>query len=441
MLLDDWPDYPMTCGAKFTFRGKIQRGAFETAVDEALARHPLLAAVIQPSWRHQWVWVAAQKRPPVHWIGSQQALDFAACRPYDLRAEPGARIWVQEQYQRTILFCEFHHACCDAAGGLMFIQDVLHLYAQKVNGPAHGADTLSAPNHLLLRHRGRFARKKLVLNDRLRRGWTDVASHIHLLTRTPQPVTSRASIGSPEPAPRRFVSMVFDRSFLTELRAKAAEYKATINDLMIRDLLLTLRDWNREHARGSRVGPLRIVVPMNLRTRIDLEMPSTNRLGYAFVTRNERQMTDDLEMLNGIRREMATVRRFRLPIEFVKKLNVLQTLRVGMPMVFRPDRCLATAVFSNLGDPSRRFLVRFPRAGANIVAGNLELMAFSGTTALRPLTRAGFFMNTYGNRLTICARVDPNHLTMDDATELLQRFATQFGGLPYTQQPPLAASA
>ena len=100
------------------------------------------------------------------------------------------------------------------------------------------------------------------------------------------------------------------------------------------------------------------------------------------------------------------------------------------PLVFSPERCLATAAFSNLGDPSRRFRTRFPRENGLIRVGNLIMHQFEGTTALRPNTRAGLFVNTYGNQLSISVRLDPTIYSISDAETFLDRFAGRIDARP-----------
>ncbi len=68
---------------------------------------------------------------------------------------------------------------------------------------------------------------------------------------------------------------------------------------------------------------------------------------------------------------------------------------------------MATAVLSNVGDPTRRFRTKFPRDRGLLVAGDVVMTGFSAITPIRPLTRAALLINTYANRLTIGTRLDP----------------------------------
>ena len=186
-----------------------------------------------------------------------------------------------------------------------------------------------------------------------------------------------------------------------------------------------MRDWN--HELGQPRNRLRVVVPVNLRNRSDLAMSAANRLSYSFLTRSERQMRSSERLLSSIGRETSTLRRNGTALELLKKLRLLQQTGRFYPWVFTPQRCFATAVFSNLGDPTRRFRIRFPRRNGLVQVGNMTLTSFAGTTALRPQTHAGFFFNTYAHQLTISTRFDPAYFTVEDANHFLERLADRLG--------------
>ncbi len=73
------------------------------------------------------------------------------------------------------------------------------------------------------------------------------------------------------------------------LRRAAADAGATLNDLLLRDLFLTVRSW--QAAAGAEPGRkrLRILMPQNLRTRDDRGLPAANVMSFAFLTRRADQ--------------------------------------------------------------------------------------------------------------------------------------------------------
>jgi hypothetical protein len=106
----------------------------------------------------------------------------------------------------------------------------------------------------------------------------------------------------------------------------------------------------------------------------------------------------------------------------------------GMQMAMTGERCFATAVLTNVGDPTRRFSVRFPRQEDNrLVIGNLLLENILGSPPLRPLTRAGAAITAYGGRLTLSLRCDPHCFSREQTRDLLAAYVTQVRrGLPET---------
>jgi hypothetical protein len=95
-------------------------------------------------------------------------------------------------------------------------------------------------------------------------------------------------------------------------------------------------------------------------------------------------------------------------------------------------RTLATVVFSNLGDPTRRFTARFPRKEGRLVCGNLTLEAVAGIPPMRPRTRATFLVLSYNLNLTVNLRCDPQYFTAGDTQHLLslytERLRLHLGG-------------
>ncbi len=426
---DNWPSYTMSCGAIFRFRGQINLSAFEDAMVFANRRHPLIVAVIEGKGARK-RWIPSQQPFLPQWIGSETAFEFAKCWPYDLHNETGARIWVQQRNDLATVFAEFHHTCCDGAGGLAYMEDVFAAYAGIVNKGSIASSDLPPVDPHRLRQRGVFALPGGSLLEKMKLLLSDFARTHDLATKFPEPLAPPPQVSVPKPfiPTKRFISKVFDRITYQRLRIEAAQNKATLNDLLIHRLLTTIRAWNQQGG-ADLSGWLRILIPVNLRSRCDLLMPSTNRMGYGFLTRPQQPLTEAEECIHNIALDNSWMRQSGMPIRLLHKFAILQATGTW-PLVFSPNRCLATAVFSNLGDPTRRFRYRFPRHKGLIQAGNLTMTSIEGTTALRPLTRAGLFFNTYGNRLTISARFDPKIYSTNDAESFLELFAQQIDARP-----------
>lgn len=425
---DSWPDYPMSCGAIFRFRGEIRREVFDEAVEIANRRHPLLEAHVTPDSKGRLCWEPSSKRLTVQWIGEGEATSFDECEPFDLRYQTGVRLWVQQRGPQSSVFTEFHHTCCDGAGGLSYMEDIFACYARLLKDGACSENDLPPNDPFQLARRGIFRKPKQSWNHRARSLVTDLMETSRNIAVEPVIVglgqrRLNPKIGRQQ---RRFVTRIFSREACTRMRKLAATAGATMNDYLLNALTVVVRRSLRADATSQ---PMRILVPVNLRGRDDLQMGLTNRMSYAFVERPSNVPTMQIESLQSVAAQTATARHAQLPIRLLEKLSLVQSTGLWALALSR-KRCLATAAFSNLGDPSRRFRTRFPREGGHIRIGNLVMYQFEGTTALRPNTRAGLFVNTYGNQLSISVRLDPHYFNTEDAEQFLDRFATQINASP-----------
>ncbi len=413
---DNWPDYPMSCGATFSFRGQIVPQVFERAVRIANRRHPLIGAVLERRFGGRLRWIAGESPLQTQWIGAAEPTDFMRSIPFDLHRESGVRIWVQQRDEQATIFSEFHHTCCDGAGGLSYMEDIFAAYDRLMQtGRVTPGDLPPIQSDLLLQ-RGKFPLSKGFLSyDSLQ----EIQRRIAMLYQTAVPVAAPPREG-PQSQEQRFVSRSYERSVLADLRSEASCADASLNDLLLRELMFTIVEWNRLWS-GDTEGWMRVLVPINLRGRDDLKMPMANRLSYGFFTRRLENFRADHEQLASIAKESTWIRKSGMPVRLLQKFHWMQVTGTW-PLIFSPHRCLATAVFSNLGDPTRRFRFRFPRQKGQITVGNLVMTNFAGTTALRPQTRIGLFFNTYGNRLTISARFDPLLYSSEDIDMFLDLY-------------------
>jgi NRPS condensation-like uncharacterized protein len=442
MLLDDRESHPMTCGAEFTFAGHFDRTKLDAAFRRTCLRHPLFCAHVQQSRDNRWKWVAASELAAVRWIDDADAVAYERSAFMDLRSEVGLRMWAQTMAGGTKLLLDFHHACADGTGAIGFIEDLLCSYAALCGNCAPALRSLPAVDFSLLLRRGKFPRRGGTVRQRFKCEVSNACEATRFAIQRLQPLLfgSRPRLQVVPALPtRRLASVRFEAGFLAQLRANAASSGATVNDLLVRTLLLTIREWNRVHKSELPSDHLRILMPMNLRTRQDLEMPAVNRMSYATVTRNIAQLADPTRLLHAITQETSKLRRNCRPQRALSLLYLLDKVPRGISTLFSSDRCLATAVLSNVGDPTRRFRSRFPRDRGMLVVGDVLLTDFTAITPLRPLTRAAVFVNSYANRLTIASRLDPTLASPADATLLLDQFADRLATV--AQLAPQARAA
>ena len=474
--LDDRPKYPMAFTCHLFFNGEVRRDAFDFALIKALARHPLLRAVIRPAKANKPCWVSAGDQLPwVHWGAIGDPFEFETTEAFDLTREVGLRIWVrtgiagdrsagdcgapsvsddetlgQLTVARSFSDCQseillqFHHACTDGNGAYRFIGDLLAEYGiRTATNPADSPVIELCDERLLKDRRGKMAGQAAygTRSGVIKRGLGH-AGQVFSRRIAPLSVPERDNVDPDyrndfhwDPYPG-IVSHVFDRSEYQALRGAASHSGAMFNDLLLSEMFMTLRIWNRRHGAGSRQR-LRIMMPTDLREKKDILMPAANMTAYSFITRASGQCDDHQALLRSVRDETLRIKHDQSGKRFIDAVMASSHIPGLTSFLLNRQRCLATVILSNVGDPSRRFLARFPREQGKVRCGNLRLEHVSGTPPLRPLSRATVSIVTYGREFAVHVRCDPYELTRDDAREFLDLYVSRLAShLPHREPAP-----
>jgi hypothetical protein len=420
LLLDARPDYPMTIVGDLRFSGELRREEFERVVAAALARHPLLRAVVRVE-KAQAEWVALTTLPAVvDWADTATPIVPAGGGDFDLRQTCGLRMSVRVGGGASRLVVQVHHACCDGHGAMRFIEDLLGGYALALGAGGDGFALRScAPAQLA--GRDDFASQRRAIAEP-RGAWRRHFDALKFQFLKPDPPAAPATTpavgaaGSFPDTQTRYLTDAESRA----IRAAATTGAGTLNDAAIAAVFRALREWNRRHSRRRRER-FRVLMPIDLRGRADETLPAANRMTYGFIGRMSEQI-DDPRLLESIRDETQYVRRTGAGFEFLDALAAFHRRRL-LPAMIRSKRCLATAVLTNMGDPTRRFAVHFPRIEGKCVVGNVVLESLTGSPPLRPLTRVGFGIGTYAGRIVINARCDRKFFGDPDTRTMLDLFA------------------
>ncbi len=428
-LADDRPAYPMTFPFELRFRGALDRRRFTAALSAAIKRHPLLQATIDESTARP-SWVRSADSPWLDWRDSPDPIDHPAGERIDLRSEPGLRTWVRAEGDSTCVLHQFHHAACDGLAALRFIEDWMLLYNCGERGGARDdsvqrVGALEKLDSQLLHARGDFRDGAPAPKGfhAARESWAVARYWAGALWRRPAPlagVTQRiapAEHADPPPVLEMHVATLpADR--VVALKQAASATGATLNDIMMRDLLATIAEWNAEHGAKSR-RKLWLNVPVNLRRRSDRGMPAANRIGYAFIGLKPRQCASDDRAMADIRRQMNRIRQSNAALRFLDGLGFACLSGIVPRMVERPS-CFATAVLSHLGRTYGR--TALPQDNGKVLCGSAVLERIAAAPPVRPLTRAAVATVEYAGELTIALRCDREHFTSAAGRMLLSRF-------------------
>jgi hypothetical protein len=427
MLVDGQAAYPMTFVVQVRLSGMMDRGAFEMALQGALARHPFLNALVERRKKNQLCWVSSDGLGPrTDWSDEGRPLALPdGQEAIDLASEVGLRIWVRRQGGETQLTLQFHHACCDGVGAYRFLGDLLALYGQMTSHGESELPRLAAIDLSRLRTRSRGVLDVALNGRRMRLARLAIGEAAKLLGGGVAELAAARQGGGQRLAPfPSLQSHTFDRATHEQLREAAMAQGGMLNDLLLAELFQAVRDWN-ERKTGRGIGKYRVLMPTDMRLPDNYETPAANQVSCTFVARRSKELDCPRSLVGGIRRETEVIKSERRGTRFADMLAGGFAVKGLMPLLAKYPFCMATAILSNVGDPSRRFTARFPRSEGRIVCGDLVLEEITGAPPLRRKSRAAISVFAYNRRLTISTRCDPFSFTPDDAQEFLRVYVAR----------------
>lgn len=434
MLWDDRPQHPMTFVVEFEFEGEVQQEAFRAALGPALQRHPLLQAIVQPAKKNRDCWVTpSDPTVRIDWGALGAPLSLPDGEPIDLRREVGLRVWVRFGAGRTILTTQFHHACADGIGAYQFLGDWLWHYADEVGQPVE--TPLPANDAVALRRRNRAsydpqlvrdARGKLHLDRR--DVWTLASKRMLPLQPGRHADPRRDSPGEKDDRFPGICSSVFNKQVYRKLRAAGERRGQSTNELLLERLLLSMRRWNAGQGRDDN-GSYCVMMPLDLREPHTRMGTAANLVSYAMVRRRRDACVDSEALVDSLRREMVQIKRDRQRTTFMNVMQFLTRYPVWLKRWFSGRGCMASAILSNTGDPTKRFTVQLPHEKGICRAGDLRLIDISGVPPMRNGTRATVSIFTYRRELKLCVRCDPALFTKAQTQQFTDLYREQIEAL------------
>jgi hypothetical protein len=427
MVSDERPGYPMTIPVRFEVSGGIDRGAFREALDETVDSNPLLKSVLKKVRRQGLIWQLVEDwRTPIEWNSGDPSLEL------DIRKQPGLRVWVREHDLRAEVICVFHHACVDGIAVFRFVGDWLAAYARRTATGDQKAPIQKPLDPYLLRQRAHFPVELpapvgtgTIIRETLREAY-------RWLTRPASPLASPKNNQAASPDCNSLESLDFIWAELPadqvqRYRETATSSRVNLNDLLVRDMFLTVRSWNQTH-RPKRQGRwLRITMPTSLRMRAHRKMPVANGISYAFLTRTADDCDDGDALLRAVHAETTFIKDWHVSLMFLNAIAIARRIPFVTSLISRSSRrCYSTTNLSYLGDFPRLFRVRMPtRDDGKILAGNLTLESFYGAPPVRPQTHATLAIMGYRGVLAFCMRVNKVALEPPAGRQFLDAYLAQ----------------
>lgn len=430
MWADDRPTSPMSFFVRVLYSGRLDPEAFVAALETALHRHPLLHARVAGNCNRELAWVESPRRLP--WMdvaGEGVPMLFPGSFRMDLRKENGLRVWIRHNGDHGEIRFQFHHACCDGVAANQFLVDVLIAYDREQRGTAGAPENRPLDVEGLRRRHRMGARQQNWLLRGLVAAWAAlVRLPLFFLTR-PMPLHAPKDANSHEAhihdtVVPELLTWRFDKSQLDRLLAEARQRGVTLNDLMIRDFFLVMRDWNDRH--GGEAGRfLRILIPFNLREPGHDRLPATNVMGLINIDRSFQRLSrpDHDALLHGIRNETWFLKRSQLPAAFTYAMAVGEKTMGSLERIFRTDRCLTSAVLSNLGRIFDNTPLRCHEG--RLLAGGLVVEAVDTAPPVR--TGSGFSCTvyTYADQMSLTLLYDRRCFSPVIAAQLLHRLVAR----------------
>ncbi len=445
----------MTFFISLGLSGKLDSAAFESAVARTIAMHPFLSANICPQSSEtadsadeisqqtssakrterqkddaatrpsQFHWVpVTDPQPYLSIADSSQPFLYPDGESIDLRSEVGVRIWVRVGEDQIEMRFQLHHACCDGLGAFRMIEDLLRTYSKLADSAIDLADTdqLYPLDTNALALRTAEPDTKLSIVNRILRATVILPIRISkLFAQKTASIVADADVPSTDAG--LFVELpshVFTRELTDSLTAVAKSCGATLNDLLVRDLFLTIDDWNRT-SDSKRNRNIRLLIPFSLRTKKHEQMPAANCVSMVYMAASRKMLDDPSRLLSSVTQQRKFIRKWQIQHSW----NQTAGLAASSPLISgllqrRAERPIATSVLTNLG---RLFYESgFQKIDDKIQCGDLVLnsvVIVPPTEASAPVT---FGCSMYAERLTVAVNFHQPSFSKLEADRFLDAY-------------------
>jgi NRPS condensation-like uncharacterized protein len=420
MLADDSPNYPMTTHIRFWFEGLFDNNLFIDALKIVLKEQPLFQSFIAGPLKSrtaklQWVRSTEIIMPWIDWQKGNEAFSYPEGRKtIDLYQEIGIRLFIRENDQKTELTIAFHHAVSDGKGIFNFLETLLATYQELKGGPKR----VPLSNQILLEQRSFFGLSKF---ERLQRAWRDAIVLYKFFTMLPMTLFGKKrAVKTHQTDTLKVVRRTVPLDLLNKVKLSARHAGSTLNDLLLRDLFMTLGSWN--HLAGVRPFGRRITiaVPVCMRGKTYQMMPASNFVSMHVLHVPNKILPDSTKLLLHIHKVMKFVKSFEMGHTLVVFAMIAGSLPSGLVNFFRLPLSRATAVLTNLGIPFQDSSLRTTDGRFGIPG--LTLTGLETLPPIRDRTRIAISINSYDGDLRMTMRYDENYFDEDTAQMILDRY-------------------
>ncbi|MDR1484011.1 MAG: hypothetical protein LBT09_04220 [Planctomycetaceae bacterium] len=419
MLFDDSASYPMDSFRFFRFSGKLEVDLFVLSIESVVRFQPLLSAKIRFDSRLGYVWEHVSQPVFVRRITTPISTRIPTPERIDIFNEAGFKVYiVEDSFGCSVLF-QFHHTVSDGLGEMDLLADILTDYNDRVNGKVPKEN----PRNLdfsLLKLRGSSG---LTLAKYFRY-FIDTAFTTHqLLFCSPSPLVpcKKCDLSVPDPDYYQCISTGLPSESTVNYFSFAKRNNVTINDLLIRDLFLTINKCRQEWGHSCRGVLWRVSMPMSLRTSLHERIPASNNVTMVFLDRRSSACADADKLLRGVGRETRWIKRAEQKHVLILSLRICNLLPGGIGRMLRARECRATAVLSNLGRVFDGLTIPRRKDGC-LEIGGAVLEEVDATPPIRLGTLVSISALTYAGKLRLILRYDAKNMNQNQANQFMQTY-------------------
>jgi len=416
MLVDDLPNFPMTCHIRFWFAGVLDRPAFAAAAAHSLARHPSLAAALDTSRQvPEWILHHDDLKPNI----LEVAPDAGTDRRRFSRPNLGIEFRIIHQPNGCQINVRFHHSVCDGIGIFAAMEDLLTDYRLRTSPDAPITQS-PTPDNFDLRDPLKWARQRGVrglLNDlsRIIPFILRLPSVLGIGDRHERHASSMSDTCSVE---RRILTAEQTRGLASRARASGA----TINDLLVSEMFATLgSDSHKDLRTGG--NTIRVAVPISMRDERHQNMMAANCVSMVFLDRSIQQSQKDRGLLKGIAAELDGVKKSGTGHAMHRALSWMLAIPGAIELMLKAPWRQSTIVLTNLGRPFATSHLRDAgNSAGKLSAGGLTLESLDTIPPLRRGTAIALSVNGYGGCMSLSLHHDERFVSAAAAARVLDAY-------------------
>jgi hypothetical protein len=430
LFWDDCPEQPYTSFFEFNFTTTLNETILRESISRVLAHNPLLSALIKEE-NGDLYWVISTET--VRWldIASEPPMVSGSPRPIDLTREVGCRFWYRPMEHGSQLIMQVHHCVCDGIAMRSVLIDVLHLYALATDSSSQtsnvGEKSMLFDRYVQTELNNRSDFSHLGQPRRALGTWQRIKNARYFHFQPPKPLCGQAQSSSEaqlELNPLCHLNLGAELS--EKVLGKAQREMIGMSELSVALLFRTCASWNQEHGDNNSRSRLRLLVPYDLRGRIDLRMPATNRMTFAFLGRSYQQCKDRRSLIASVQQEFVDIKDTHLGLDFLNALEAGARYPRLMKWVLRNSRHMATAVITYAGDVSRGMSKLFPEVEGQRVVGDARLESIFAAPPVRQNTNVALGLCINWGKICISASFNRKSISRAQCEQFLELYRTEW---------------